>query len=98
LDVDESRVPAAHPLFTSIAIAENGDIWVRRHAEEVRPTASGGRGALFDVFNAVGRYLGSVPAPVAEWPSPHIANGFLVGITRDELGVDYVEVYRIVRT
>ncbi|MEX2531851.1 MAG: hypothetical protein WD960_13870, partial [Gemmatimonadota bacterium] len=51
----------------------------------------------FDVYNAMGQYMGLVTMPFAlgMYPSPIVRAGRLYGVTRDDLGVEYVVVARV---
>jgi hypothetical protein len=97
LDAAESRIPTAHPYFADVVIAANSDLWVRRLARETPSGSQSASGFVFDVFTGTGEYLGSAPAPVMAFPAPDIRNGYLAGVVRDDLGVDYIEIYAIVR-
>jgi hypothetical protein len=94
---DRSRIPSAHPYFTSLTVDEDDRLWVRRPAADPPLEPDGTCGAVYDVFTPGGRYLGSVPAPVDAVPAPYITRRYLVGVRRDTLDVPYVEVFRIVR-
>ncbi|MYF63049.1 MAG: hypothetical protein F4183_00955 [Rhodothermaceae bacterium] len=49
-------------------------------------------GFLFDLFNVDGRFLGAIrlPFPLESNPEPIVRNGFLYGITTDELGAENI--------
>lgn len=95
--VDRSVLPARHPYFTSVEVADDRHLWVRRPAEDHSERSDRTRGAVYDIIAPDGRYQGSVPAPFVETPGPHIARRYVVGVMRDSLDVPYVGVYRVVR-
>ena len=80
-----------------MVVSEDGYLWVRRPIDQPDLTEHGSIAAVYDVFAADGRYLGSMPAPVGGDPKPHITDQYLVGVQRDSLDVPYVEVYRIIK-
>jgi hypothetical protein len=70
-------------------VADDGDLWVSRiSARGVR---------VFDVFDPMGRFRGSLVAPFAPYPAPHITADYIVGAVQDSLDVQSVEVYRIAK-
>lgn len=87
-------VPTAHPYFTGLVVSDAGELWVRRPSAAAPVRTDGGRGAVYDVFDADGRLLGSTPLALDEHPAPQIVRGYVVGVTRDSLDVPYVAVYR----
>lgn len=82
------RVPAVTALLTGPA----GELWVGRY-----PDMQEADEQTFEVFDGQGRLLGELKLPdrirVQEVGSDHI-----VGITVDEVGVQYVEVFSLDRT
>ena len=96
-DADPAVIPSAHPYLTSIVVSDDGHLWVRRPVNESNTTGNGSTGSVYDVFTAGGQYLGSMPTPDGDFPKPHITASYLVGVLRDSLDVQYVEVYRIVK-
>ena len=79
-DVKAQRLPAVYPAYMAVFAAEDGRVWVRRW-----PTASRSVESLFDVFDANGRFLGTVTMPVrlAAEHHPVIGRDVLVGVTID---------------
>ena len=105
-------IPETKPVFTSLHIGRDGRIWVKLSAEaeavendDYDPEDSSSMPKSwtyprrFDVFEPDGSYLGAVSAPEDFLPFPNpIFNGDHVwGVTRDDLGVERVVRYRIVR-
>ncbi len=79
-DLDE--IPVFRPLFDRMDVAPDGSLWVRRPPP----------GVAWDVFDLCGRYLGAA-APEAKLerePFVLAAAGILIGVARDELGLEYV--------
>lgn len=89
--VDESRIPTVKPAFRSVAVDEQGYLWVRPTAEADEENY------LFDIFDPQGRYLGALRTPFPVYPSaPLLIRGdTLVTVTEDELGVGYVVRARV---
>lgn len=92
LTIDESRVPATKPAFTSLFVDEAGRLWVRPSFEP-----DGAR--TLDVFDEAGRYLGAVRLEVdlALLPPVLVHEEAVYSTAADELGVPYVVRARIVR-
>lgn len=90
---DVSELPRAYPLFARFLVTGDGYLWVLRRLTN---TANG-----FDVFDTTGVFLGTVPTVLSTGSAsvqPHERDGHLVGVVADSLGVQYVEVDRIVKT
>lgn len=88
--IDLSRIPDTKPAAESLFVDDEGRIWVDRLTENPE-------GQEYDLFDAEGRFLGRVSLPV---PVPRVRlvrDGFLYGVTQDELGVPYVVRLRIDR-
>ena len=78
-------LPESLPAYTDLRFADTGELWARRYSQ---------RGATmlrWDVFGADGSYLGRVAIP-ASFRIEEISRGQLVGVSRDELDVQRVEV------
>lgn len=91
--VDWAKIPDHKPAIEGAAFDDEGNVWVW----PVMP--NGEEGTRLDVFDAVGRYLGSIdsPVPIALRPRPVIRNGTMVAVTRTELDVPFVVRLRIDR-
>lgn len=86
--VDRSRFPDVKPALASFVLDDRGYVWVRTDGAE----ASSDR---FDVFDAAGRYLGTLPVP-PRVGSPVLVRGtYLYAVARDEDDVPNVVRYRI---
>jgi hypothetical protein len=65
----------------------------------VFPVDRNQQGAIFDVFDPTGQYLGRVRSPAAldDMPAPQLIGSFLYGVTKDPLGVEYLVRLRVNR-
>lgn len=98
-------LPDMKPLFNEITADRTGHWWVRRY-RWARPVSQEESGAgdsassesepyLYDVFDPEGQFLGTVEIP--EMRVMEIGRDFVAGIETDELGVEYVAVYELVK-
>ncbi|HSL72430.1 MAG TPA: hypothetical protein VK864_19435, partial [Longimicrobiales bacterium] len=79
--------PEAKDVIRGVYFDDAGRIWVERRA---------GRGFAFDVFNDLGRLLGSVDTPAhVDDVAPYIRADRLYLVTSDSLDVRYVRVFAI---
>ena len=84
-------LPEFAPAFDRILVDTGGNIWARRYEEFVPSTS-----ASWDVFRGSGQYLGAVATP-ARFEIFSVREGRIVGVFYDELGVEYVRAYDILR-
>lgn len=84
----EMPLPERLPAWSSLLIADSGEIWARRFA------IRGAETVRRDVFGADGGFLGQVVAP-ASLRIQHVAAGRVTVISTDDLGVERVEVYEL---
>ncbi|HUG39406.1 MAG TPA: 6-bladed beta-propeller [Longimicrobiales bacterium] len=91
--IDLSKLPPTKPAATTFFEDDEGHLWVER------VTAPGNSGSAHDVFDPGGRFLGKVTLPFAlsQSPAPILRDGILHGVTRDDLGVQYVVRGRVVK-
>lgn len=84
--------PEDLPVSDAVLMAESGEIWVRRY------TAWSDRGELtrWWVLSKKGALLGSVVVP-RNFELVRVLNSAVVGLTRDSLDVEYVEIREIFR-
>ena len=95
--IDRSKFPASKPATASFFIDDEGNLWVE---QQVAASDSDNAGRIFDLFDPEGRYLGTLRLPFSlAWsrPEPIVRDGILYGVTRDELGVQYVVRARIAK-
>ena len=98
------RFEDVYPFYRRFMNGPNETIWLRRirpiadmGPEEVEELDNNQRpkpGPGFDVFDARGRYLGIVEAPL-ELPFGLFLGDRLFGIMKDELDVEYLQIWRI---
>lgn len=91
--IDLSRLPRTKPATRSFVQADDGHLWVEQE------TTIEDAGRVYDLFDPEGRFLGTMrlPFPLASAPFPIIRGDQLYGVTRDELGVQYVVRARVER-
>lgn len=86
--LDTPEMPTLLPAYSNLVVASGGRIWCRIYSPNLTHP---GR---WDVFNPDGALLGEVATPpgfvVMSIDPPRIT-----GVWRDELGVEYVRVYRL---
>ena len=96
--IDRSKFPKSKPSTASFFIDDEGNLWVE---QQVAASDADNAGHLFDLFDAEGRYLGTLRLPFSlAWsrPVPIVRKGVLYGVTSDEIGVLYVVRARIVKS
>ena len=93
-------IPEAKPVFRGLHSGKDGRIWAEL-SSELRDAAdpSLGEKVRFDVFEPDGTYLGVVNAPTdfSTLVNPVFDRDYVWAVTRDELDVQRVIRYRIVR-
>lgn len=90
------------PAFASVAFGPAGSLWVQNLLSDDELSAQGATVAVLDmgstewgVFDADGRYLGTVAFPGTFQPVRVIGDRFF-GIARDDFDVQSLKVYRVV--
>jgi hypothetical protein len=90
--------PGHEPTFQQLIVDSEGWVWARTYqvdADNARPRAAAANApATWLLFDAEGRGRGSVTMP-ARLSVESIARDHVAGIWEDELGVEYVRLYRI---
>lgn len=81
-------LPATLPAYTELVVADRGDLWARRYS------LPGAATVRWDVFGADGGYEGRVEIQ-ATLRVVAVADGQLLGIDRDALGVERVQVWNV---
>lgn len=86
-------VPSERPAFSWLLPDDEGGIWVADFAY------SGELWHRFHRFDGDGRYQGVIPSEVglSSQPQPFVRDGYVYGVTRDEIGVQYVVRLRVER-
>jgi hypothetical protein len=83
----EPERPSYRAALRHILFDEAGRMWVEAASQD---------GFVWEVFDAERRLLGAFPAPPrATAIAPYVRDGRLYQVEADELGVQYVAVYRI---
>jgi hypothetical protein len=85
--IKNTTFPEHKPFFTALGADPAGNTWVQRASDP-------GAATPWDVFDADGRWLGTVETP-AGLRVTQFGTDFVVGIWRDELEVAHVRVHRI---
>lgn len=96
--------PDTVPVFSDFLVDEEGLAWVRPYVPERDPRSLGGNvgmgpagpGGTWELYSLEGERVDSVEMPEGLTPH-HVTSDQLVGIHRDDLGVERVRVYRLER-
>lgn len=96
--------PVGVPVLSSLLVDRDGFVWIRPYVVERDAFALGGPladrsigpGGSWIIFTPDGRRVGRVDVP-ASLELQYIGRHVVVGIRRDKLGVEYVEVHRLRR-
>jgi hypothetical protein len=89
----ESLIPDHKPYYDTFFFDDEGSLWVVR--SEVETSDPGERSV--DIYNSDGTPRAFTSLGVAAVPAPRVRNRVLAGVVRDELGVESVAVFRVVR-
>ena len=84
----DAPAPSLKPAFGAIHTDQNGNLWVE-HVKVVRDDPG-----TADVFDAMGRLLGSVALPPGLQVT-RIGPDYVMGICRDDMDLEHVRVYRL---
>ena len=83
-------VPETMPAHgTDLATDDDGNLWVSEYKLPTEQTS-------WAVFNPEGRFLGVVDTPANGFVT-HIGSDFVLGVWRDELDVEQVRMYRLIK-
>lgn len=85
------RFPDRRPAYADLTVARDGGLWVR----EFRPAWETGP-ETWHVFSPEGRWLGGVLLP-ERFRATEIGQDWILGVRRDALDVERVELYRLTR-
>lgn len=94
--------PADHSAFDLLKMDTEGFLWVRRthprfEPSHFNPLENTSIQRIWDVFDLEGRWLTSVSPPV-DLEIHDIGRDYIMGIWRDDLGIEYVRVHSLGRT
>lgn len=86
----QMTLPETKPAYGRLLVDSEGNLWVADYSQE--------RGAdgTWSVFDPEGRFLGSVETPTGGRVL-QIGSDFVLGIWRDELDVEYVRLYELIK-
>lgn len=83
-------VPERWPSYSDLLVADDGTVWAY---EVPRVRESAGR---YHILSAEGIYLGSISVP-PRTKLLDVGGHYAIGLRRDELDVDYVDLFRVQR-
>ncbi len=84
-------IPETMPAYRSFTVSDDGSFWVENY---IYTRAS--EQPSWAVFRDDGRYLGVVETPIGARVT-HIGDDFVLLIRTDELGVQQVQMYEIIK-
>lgn len=90
-EIEQTPVAPEFPAYRMLVVDRTGNLWVESYP---RPGENGRR--RWTVFDAAGRMLGDVAIPERLWVF-EIGDDYVLGVERDELGVEYVRMYALVK-
>jgi hypothetical protein len=86
---DRIQYPETMPAFERIIPADDGSIWIQL------PPTRGEDSTIWDVFDRDGAFLGQAAGP-ARFQMMHVGADLVTGVWRNDLGVEVVQVHRVV--
>ncbi len=89
--LDPSMIPTSKPPVRGFFVGEEGDLWV------LLRTSSPDRRDRVEVFDSLGVRIATLDVALDPQPRPKVHDGIVLGVARDQLGVERVVRYRIVR-
>ena len=89
---DALPVPELYPAYATLLVAGDGAVWVEEYR---RPGHSGP--LTWRVFAADGVLAGTIRIP-SDLDVRDVGADYVLGVTSDELGVQYVQLYGVTRT
>ena len=87
---DRMPVAGTMPAYAGLEVDDLGNLWVQEYDPE------SDRSASWTVFDADGQMLGGVQLP-ADFGVTHIGADFVLGVWRDDLDVEHVRMYELVK-
>ena len=87
---EQLPLPAALPGYVKLVFADTGELWAQRYLAPGTPLSR------WDVFHPDGQYLGRVEIP-ASFRLHAVSDGQLLGVQKDELEVERVQVRDLIR-
>jgi hypothetical protein len=86
--LDHAELPSHLPAYSEVRVSRAGRVWVRVYSSDIMGPAS------WHVFGRGSEWLGEVRTPASFWVL-NVLEDRLVGVWRDDLGVEYVRAYRL---
>jgi hypothetical protein len=86
----EIELPATKPAYTRILVDAQDNVWVAEYPEDE------GDRSWWNVFDPEGHWLGTVGTPYGGYIY-QIGEDFPLGLWVDELDVEQVRLYRVIR-
>ena len=93
--LDRLPVPENRPAYSKLVVGSEGCVWAEKHIGELR-TWLKMESSKWEVFSSDGEWLGAVWTP-ARFTVFEIGADYLLGVFRDELDVEHVQVLRLFR-
>ena len=88
-DLEDLTPPDSVPKAVGLFVDDLNRVWARL----LDPALTDG--IWYDVFDSDGRYLGPVRLPIRFTPL-EIGRDYVLGVAKDELDVEYIELYDLV--
>ncbi len=89
--IDMPPIPETMPAYKSFMVSDDGSLWVENYTHIVSSEQPS-----WAVFRDDGRYLGVVETPMGAQVT-HIGDDFVLVIWEDELGVQQVRMYELIK-
>jgi hypothetical protein len=89
--IDQPPIPETMPAYKSFMVGDDGSLWVENYthiASSEQPS--------WAVFRDDGRYLGVVETPMSAQVT-HIGDDFVLVLSQDELEVQRVQMYELIK-
>ena len=82
-------IPETMPAYRSFIVSDDASLWVEHYTlPEEQP--------IWAVFRDEGRYLGDVQTPIGARVT-HIGDDFVLVVWEDELGLEQVQMYELIK-
>jgi hypothetical protein len=89
--IDQDNLPETMPSFGAIAVDDDGNLWVEDYRFDGSPHQP-----RWAVFAADHRFLGHVALP-RDFQVHHIGGDFVLGVWHDDMDVEHLRLYGIVK-
>ncbi len=88
-----SLIPDNKPYYAAFFFDDEGLLWVMHSERRVLDPEE----RTVDVYDMDGAPIATAATALAAVPRPRVRNGLMAGVVRDDLGVESVAVFRVVR-